>query len=55
MCPADMGDGLKPSQSFAGARVSYFTCILYEKHEAAEVREDKNIQIVLLWISVLIS
>lgn len=39
MCSADMGDGLKPSQSFAEARLSYFTYILYEKHEAAEVGE----------------
>lgn len=34
-----MGNGLKPSQSFAGARVSYFTYILYEKHELEEVGE----------------
>lgn len=34
-----MGNGLKPSQSFAGAKVSYCTYTLYEKHEAAEVGE----------------
>lgn len=39
MCPAGMGDGLKPNQSFAEARMSYFTYILYDNHEAAEVGE----------------
>lgn len=42
MCPADMGDVLKPSQSFGRARVSYFNYILHEKDEAAEVGKRKK-------------
>lgn len=42
MCPADMGDMLKPSQSFGTARVSHFNCLLREKDEAAEVGKRKK-------------
>lgn len=42
MCPADVGDALKPRQSFGEARVSYLNYILYGKNEAAEVGKRKK-------------